>query len=435
MNRRRLAPLLIALVTLAGLLVAWWAWPVKAPSGRHATAMVVPTTTAGAPSTSASGGDPRALLAAAQSAEGGEPPDLPQVKPSMSEADWQAFDRQWCAALAPVRERLQGGASWLDLVRLLMEDRAHFELSKDQQDLMSELLAQRTERALLARDDVRSRAVALWAHSALSDSADAPPGAALLALAQSSRDPMVVALAAHTLSDPASALLARTLWRELEPDNLAPLLLARDDEKLAPDAFLQRVAQAGSHETYLDEALTLLLGVPPPTRGGPAEWTALVGANARQAAVAVPWARSLSRPCQGAVPPDRAARCEQAAQRMWDLGPDSVLLATEALKMVRDRPAHRSPVWDERAQQVEASLEWLSEETERTMVEMPKRIACLPAPALHRTMVESRVQGEWVTVQRHLAAQPGATAAFAARYRAQKGGRSLIDPVPPSSRP
>lgn len=433
MPRRRLAFVLIALFSVAGLL-GWWGLAPQAPSHGHTAPWAVPTASVSAPAPNASGGDPWALLAAAQSAQGGEPPGMPQVKPEMSEADWQAFDRQWCAAMAPVRERLQGSGSWLDSVRVAMEDPERFELPKDQQDLMHELLAQRTEQALLTKDDARSRAVALWAHSARSGSAEPAPGAALLALAQSTRDPMVVALAAQTLRDPASAQLARALWRELEPDNLAPLLLARGDEKLAPEVFLQRIAQAGRHETYLDDAMGLLLGVPPPIRGGPSEWTAQVAATGRQAAVAVPWAGSLSRPCQGSVAPDRAALCEQAAQRIWNLGPDSVLLATEALKMVRDRPAQRSTAWDERAQQVEASFQWQADEAQRTMDEIPKRIACLPAPSLQRAMVENRVQGEWATVQRHLSAQPGATAALAARFRAGRQGRSLIDPEPSKSR-
>ena len=85
MPRRRLAFLWIALLSGAGLL-GWWGLAPQVPSHGQTAPWAVPTVSASAPAPNASGGDPWGLLAAAQSAQSGEPPAMPQVKPEMSEA-------------------------------------------------------------------------------------------------------------------------------------------------------------------------------------------------------------------------------------------------------------------------------------------------------------------------------------------------------------
>lgn len=195
----------------------------------------------------------------------------------MSEADWQAFDRQWCAAMAPVRENIASADSLLGLARLVMADRKRFELDPAQSAMLSAEVALRTERAAL---------------------------------------------------------------------------------------------------------------------------------------------------------------CQRAAHRTWDVGPESVLQAQVALRMVRDLGPSRDPAWTARATAVEAAMQWLSDQSDISMKELPGRVACLPAPATRGAMVDRVMAGEWPEFQAQFAQQPEALAALAARYRAGKGGLSLLDARPkPTTRP
>jgi hypothetical protein len=376
------------------------------------------------PSATAEPVNPWDLLAAAERAARASPPSLPTVKANMSDADWQTFDKRWCVAMQPVRAALQAKqpvppslAAWATPTEA------------EEQRTANEL-AQRTAKILLSRPDTRSRAVGLWWLGKFSPESTSTHSShlQLMALAESTRDPLAAALVAQSVREPTLRRRAVGLWLTLEPGNLAPLLLAQDDDKLPADTLLARAANATSNRNWHKEAFKTLYGVAPPTAGGYAELVqqvTAVGVNAAQ----VSQIQILAQPCRQPASPQRAAQCEQAAQRIWELEPDSMVDALLVVIMMRAQPALH-PQWADRVRTVEAALG--SQQTLAARVDsLTRRMACLPDPQGRAWMVDLLTQGEWAHTQAQLPTDPSALADLAAQYRSTRGGRGLLDPVPP----
>jgi hypothetical protein len=210
--------LLAVTVLLALGLIAITRWQRETPASAKATgAALTGAATAAGAQPSAAGPSAWDLLAAAQKAV--TAPPLPKVKATMSDADWRAFDQQWCAATQPLREIVQSGRELHPMVF------AAWMPSDDEARRMTDLLSQRTQLALNAKGDVASQALGLWWRAM-----SVPPQdfTALQDLAISTQDPFALALASQQRSATAMALK----WRELEPHNLAAIWAADRDEKL-----------------------------------------------------------------------------------------------------------------------------------------------------------------------------------------------------------
>lgn len=96
----------LVLAMLCGAGVWWLAHPAK-PATLHEVPAAPLSAGTASPSATAEPINPWDLLAAAERAASANAPSLPNVKPNMSEADWLAYDKQWCGAMQPLRERLQ----------------------------------------------------------------------------------------------------------------------------------------------------------------------------------------------------------------------------------------------------------------------------------------------------------------------------------------
>jgi hypothetical protein len=362
------------------------------------------------------------LLAAAERTANANVPTLPKVKPNMSEADWQAFDRQWCLAMQPLRTKLQSTPTappelldgWLP--------------PQDEYARTAAQLADRTGKALLSRSDTRSRAVGLWwlgsHHHAPSQQRDSI--LQLVALAESTRDPMAVALAAQAAREPALRRRAVALWQEIEPSNVAPLLLSQAQDKLPAETLLTRVANATVNRNWLNEAFQTVYSVPPPTPGGYAEFVHQVTSVGVAAAMIEPIS-ALIRPCKRPESPQRADQCAKAAQRMWELQPNSLFAAFMAVTMVRAQPTLHAQ-WADRARSVEAKFGLNDRLSQASIDDVTRRAACLPSPLSQGLMVDRLTHGDWAYLQAQLPTDPSGIAELAAEYRSSRGGRGLLEP-------
>ncbi len=418
---RRLG-LCLTLALLCGAGVWWWA-PTPAPALQPAAPATWPNAAPAKLTATTGASNPWDLLAAAERTADIAMPSLPKVKPSMSEADWQAFDKQWCVAMQPVRGAVQANQPVpLSLAAWATPSEA------EQRRIASEL-AQRTAKILLSRPDTRSRAVGLWWLGKFNPESTPTPTShlQLMALAESTRDPLAAALAAQSVQESTLRRRAVALWQALEPGNLAPLLLAQDDDKLSLDTLLARAANATSNRKWHKEAFKTLHEVAPPTAGGYAELLQEVSAVGVHAAQAVQL-HMVAQPCRQPASPERAAKCAQAAQRIWELEPDSTVDALLAVSMVRAQPTLH-PQWADRARTVEAAM--ASQRAIAAIVDgLVRRTACLSDPASQGFMVDRLTQGEWHHTQAQLPTDPAALAGLVAQYRSTRGGRGLLDPTP-----
>ncbi len=334
----------------------------------------------------------------------------------MSDADWRAFDQQWCAATQPLREIVQSGrevdplvfSAWLP--------------TDEESNRMADLLALRTQQALNAKGDVASQALGLWWRAR---SVPPPDFSALQALAISTQDPFALALASQHPSATAMALK----WRELEPHNLAAIWAADRDEKLPLETMLARVSRATINDNRLTEAFRRLEAVGLPSQGGFLELTQQTLAVGAHAATGLPTqAMELARGCGKATSQSLLASCEQAAERLWALGPDDAIGAVLVLSMVRPNAA-RSPVWEDRSRSVEAMLQAEREDGEASIRELVRASACLPSPLTRSMMRDRLTQGPWTWWRTRLN-DPATVAALSERYRGANGGKGLLTPRP-----
>ena len=343
-------------------------------------------------------------------------PPVPKVKPTMSDADWRAFDQQWCAATQPLREIVESGrdvhpmvfSAWLP--------------SDEESKRMADLLSLRTQQALNAKGDVASQAVGLWWRTML-----VPPQdfSALQSFALSTQDPLALALASQQRGTAPLALK----WLQLEPHNLAAIWAADRAKKLPLEAMLERVSLATSNDNRLAEAFRRLEAVGLPSKGGFLELTQQTLAVGAHAAAGLPTqAMELARGCGKATSPRLQASCEQAAERIWTVGPDDAVGAVLVLSMVRPYTA-RSPVWDERARSVEAMLQAEREDGEASIRELVRASACLPSPLMQSMMRARLTQGPWTWWRTRLN-DPDTVTALSERYRAANGGKGLLTPRP-----
>lgn len=409
----------LLLLMLAAVALAWLAWlgrpaePARAtPDGASATPQTPGPAQQAA--VAAHGDRPEGMAAAAEPASAAPASQQPRLKPVMSEADWAAFDREWCAAMQPAREALrQGGLAALEKLppRPLVDD--------DIQAAAGSQLLRRLSQALAARASPRERAVGLWL---------AGREAELLAEAQATRDPVIVALAAQRLRGEASAQATR-LWRELEPTNMVPLLHAQAIDPRPAAVWLESLASATAYEPHLTTVFQILHSVPAPTEGSPAALAQDIALVGLHTAWPLPEVGRLLKPCRRPDSAPLARQCAAVAERLWALKPNDTFSPHIAFALVRAQPALR-PAWEARARHAEAMAQLEMDSLDDFIEELMLRSACLAPPAPKGIMSERLRLGNAVYWSGRLPTDPAALDALVSRHRAARGGKSLLDALP-----
>lgn len=305
------------------------------------------------------------------------------------------------------------------------------------QAVVDEAIEQARERwvkALLQRGDLRSRAAAEFIRAAGPEGD--PARARLHALARTTSDPMVTALA---LQRPCAAGSCHNIeasqWSRLEPANLqAWLTLMRDpagksQASYVLDRILQEVRFSRSYEREFQALLLSLPQTAAPGLQNEAEIQLITG-------MVSAWILAPVKPILDICRGDAASgsRCEAVARLLWQQ--DEYFNRAIALAIVRmqvaARPATRGQ-WEAQAREFEAVGEWsqaaLGRSVGRLTADTTSR--CGWQSEMRKTWQEAAGRGEWQGLRAEMREAGEDEAQLAARWR-QREGRSALDPRPPA---
>lgn len=301
------------------------------------------------------------------------------------------------------------------------------------QEVVDEAIGEARRRwvqALTQRGDPRSLAVADFIGDVDDDAAQAR--ARLQALARTSSDPMVTALA---LQRPCAAGTCRNIeasqWSRLEPANLqAWLTLLRDAKGGAQQSqavyALERMAAEGRYSrTYEREFKAVLLSLPQTPTPGLASEAEMQLISGTAAAWAIAGFKPLTDACQGGAA-GSLQRCEAVLERLWE--GDNLLDRAVALGLARRlvlpaRPGQRAR-WEPRAREYEAVSSWRDPALEKTALDRP---ACEGQAEMRKLLQGMTALGEWGHWRAEMLAAGADDAALSAQWRRERG-RSALDP-------
>jgi len=307
-------------------------------------------------------------------------------------------------------------------------------------EVMQEAMDQvrrRWVKALVQRGDPRSLAVADFLGGL--DEGPASARARLQALARTTSDPMVTALA---LQRPCEAGGCRNVevsqWSRLEPANLqAWLVLLRDAKGGARSTqatyALERMAAEGRYSrSYEREFKAVLLSLPQTEVPGLMDEAELALITGTAAAWAIPGYKPLTEACQTAAP-GGLQRCEAVLDRLWET--DNQLDRSIALGLVRRLvlPAHpeQRARWEARAREYEAVSSWSSQAVARTSENQPAGHSPCDGLVEMRKLVRGLTDlGEWGHWRAEMRAAKADDAALSAQFRRERG-RGVLEPEPP----
>lgn len=298
--------------------------------------------------------------------------------------------------------------------------------------------------ALRQRGDPRSLALADYLGPG--DDAPAEEVAAanrrLQALARSSSDPMLTALAllrpcaAGTCVDVEGAQ-----WSRLEPQNLQAwlaLLKAVPDRRAELDYVMERMASQGQYSrTYEREAVALLLTLPQAESAGLQAEAEMQVLGSLAASWPIGNVSPITRACRDAsAPAGRLERCEAIARVFWRGGDqlDRGIALGLARATIGWQPARRS-AWEPQAREYEAVQAWMQQQWKRwrdLAAGEGGGTVCAGQLMLRRQLGEVRSDGEWAYAQRGMRAAGADEAALAAEWR-RSAGRGALDPIQPAS--
>lgn len=300
------------------------------------------------------------------------------------------------------------------------------------QDVVDEAIAQVRQRwvkALLQRGDPRSRAVAELL------SGDREARARLQALARTSSDPMVTALALQRpCADDSCLNIEASQWSRLEPANLqAWLMLSQDGRGVAPQTqagyALDRMAAQGRYSrTYEREFKALLLSLPQTETAGLASEAELQLVVGTAAAWANAGFKPLTDACQSGAP-GSLRHCEMVLETLWE--GDNMLDRAIALGLTRRlllplHPEQRTR-WEPRAREYEALSQWYRNVAAQGL--FPGASACDAQGELRNFLRSAAQLGEWEHGQAAMRAAGADDAVLSAQWR-RENGRSVLDPTP-----
>ena len=318
-------------------------------------------------------------------------------------------------------------------------DRAHDSEEAEDPSDAEQVRAQAREQVLAtwiarlrSRKDLRSQAIADYL------AGDTPSRAHLQDLARRSTDPMVTVLALQRpCKSQACTAVDAAQWARLEPDNLMAWMAQAGTEQM-PYLIERMGRDARRNEDYLlplSQTLAELSDATAPGLRQMAELELVVG-------ILSAWNPPAMRPvldsCQAArSQPVTAAHCERIAQLMWDS--PHLLGRGVALALVRRllplTHAQRSE-WEHRALRFEgllqADLERSQAQAER-WIRSPAQDGCRVAALDHAELRRRLRLGEWARVQDLQAASGERLEVLAAKYRADRNGRSVLDSPAPAS--
>lgn len=303
-------------------------------------------------------------------------------------------------------------------------------------EVMKEAVAQvrgRWVKALMRRGDPRSLAVADFLGGLDEDAAAAR--ARLQALARTTGDPMVTALA---LQRPCEGGGCRNVeasqWSRLEPANLQAWLILLEDVKGGARSsqasyVVERMAAEGHYSrTYEREFKALLLSLPQTETPGLMNEAEMQFIAGTAAAWQIAGYKPLAEACQAGAA-GSLLRCETVLDRLWE--GDSQLDRAMALGMVRRLvlPAHPElrARWEPRAREYEAFAAWNNPALQK--LAQRGESPCSTQPEMRRWISGAAELGEWGQGRAEMRAAGADEAALSAQWRRDRG-RGTLDPDP-----
>lgn len=294
---------------------------------------------------------------------------------------------------------------------------------------------QRWVKALMQRGDPRSAAVAELLGGADGDALEAR--ARLQALARTSSDPMVTALALQRPCDVgACANIETSQWSRLEPANLqAWLTLLRDPKGGARQTLVGYVLERAASEarysrTYEREFKTMLLSLPQTEAPGLANEAEMQLVLGTAAAWSIAGIRPLMEACRSGMRDAASAHhCVTVADVMWDQDGllDRMMALSLARRLVAAMPEQKLR-WEPRATQNEAVWYWLGAAAERAEKSPPPGHSPCDAQAEQRTAMRAEMAlGEWGHARAQMREGKADDAALSADWRRGRG-RGMLDP-------
>lgn len=290
--------------------------------------------------------------------------------------------------------------------------------------------------ALRQRGDPRSLAVAEYLGGVDGDPARAR--ARLQALARTSADPMVTALALQRPCESGGCVnVDRAQWSRLEPANLLAWLTLLDDAaaRRTQEVYaLERIAsEARYSRSYQRELGALLLGLPQTTAQGLAQDAELQLVTTTLAVWPMPGLRPVVEPCRARAA-DRAVlqRCVAVAELLWQ--GETLPERSLALSLVGGLAPLRAellPTWAPRAREVDAAQQWGVVATEQAASAAESAAGpCSGQGEWRRRLESAAALGEWGRIRAMMKEARVDESELAAQWR-RIAGRSALDPLPP----
>lgn len=437
MSRRRRVGV-IALMLLLFVAGAWWRAGAPGEGARRAIAASAPVGDAmPAPAAARSSLAASAIESgAARAVASAQDRDRAALKQRMK-ADWCGFgaeewNRQTDALLEPVRAA--GGN-----INQAVLDAVNRTPGAEVVDEAAALTRLRWVKVLTQRGDPRSRAVAELLGGSDGDRAKAR--ARLQALARTTSDPMVTALALRYRCDEgACSNVEASQWSRLEPANLQSWLVQLRDPKVGSatrqdqtDYALERMAsEARYSNTYWRELHELLLELPQVDPRGPAA-AAEFQLITRSVGAGWTWPGwgPFAPACASASSAEGTTlqRCARVADLIWQ--GDTMVERSMALSLVRRmlaaQPALRAR-WEARAREHEAVNQWAAQRPPVPDTGGP----CEAQVEMRGQLQRMALQGEWGLMRAEMQAAGADDAVLSARWR-HEAGRGALDPERPAS--
>lgn len=265
--------------------------------------------------------------------------------------------------------------------------------------------------------------------------------ARLQAMALSSTDPMLTALALLSPCEPGACRnVEATQWSRLEPENAYAWLqmLSEPGQRQAQGAYLlERMSTlaryARGYQQEVGQLLVSVLQAGAPGLAQQAETESLMGVLA---AWPIPSFAPLMQLCsESPGQPGQAMRCEAVAAALWSQG--HMLDRRNALALARvvaPKSTPQRPLWEQRALEFEAVQSYEDERWRRELeaMSMPADAEsnyCWGQPLMRTLMQDYATRHDWDEARAQLHAEGADLNVWAKRWR-DSNGRGVLDPKP-----
>jgi len=303
---------------------------------------------------------------------------------------------------------------------------------------------QRWAQALVQRRDPRSLALADYLLGSAEQPADtaAQASARLQALARTSSDPMVTALALmRPCASRGCVNVEASQWSRLEPANVQGWLALLQGPMNKPQNqasyVMDRVAMEGRYSrSYQQEMLAMLWSLPQTETPGLQREAEIAAFEGISALWLVQSMRPLVEACRAAgAGHDTLSRCEAVAQVLWSDGTEfDRRMALALMRFVVAAEPGRRPLWEPRARELEAVAQWQQDAGLRTLNRFfPDGEHPLPhceGHAISRQIQrEAAARNDWERSRAEMRGAGVDEAALAAAWRLREGRSALDSPI------